>query len=186
MFGRQQTVKGKAELALSIALETRRFEIDKFWTRSLFFWGFIAAAAVAFASDGISAEPLARLSLACFGALASLAWTLANRGSKYWHEAWEVKVQRLEREVFGISQFGSTEPMQSRGLWGARRYSVTKLAMALSDLTLLMWLGTIFVLLEVDPKTTFDLQKLGLATAAFGVAILMLVCGRSGTRTWTI
>ena len=33
-----------------VSLQTRNFEIDLFWKRALFFWGFIAAAFIAFAA----------------------------------------------------------------------------------------------------------------------------------------
>lgn len=34
---------------LKLAAEVRKFEIERFWSRSIFFWGFIAAAFVAYA-----------------------------------------------------------------------------------------------------------------------------------------
>ncbi|HWM68436.1 MAG TPA: hypothetical protein VNO35_17725 [Steroidobacteraceae bacterium] len=33
----------------ALAAEVRKFEIERFWARSIFFWGFIAAAFVAYA-----------------------------------------------------------------------------------------------------------------------------------------
>ena len=64
----------------------RKFEIDLFWKRSLFFWTFIGAALVAYAALMKEREDELSFAVACFGALCSLAWTLqivaANFGKK--------------------------------------------------------------------------------------------------------
>ena len=75
-----------------IAIETRKLEIELFWKRSLFFAGFIAAAFIAYTH----VEPNQKLPLAIIGILVSYCWMLANKGSKYWFESWEVKVNALE------------------------------------------------------------------------------------------
>jgi len=65
-----------------VALATRNFEIELFWKRSLFFWGFIASAFVGYATLVKEHLALAVL-IACFGFVCSVAWSLVNRGSKY-------------------------------------------------------------------------------------------------------
>jgi hypothetical protein len=75
-----------------------------------------------------------------FGVICSFTWTFANRGSKYWFESWEQKVQQAERPVIGVL-FGSPEPPQRPGEWlSGRRFSVSRLTVALSDYTLSLWL----------------------------------------------
>jgi hypothetical protein len=72
-----------------------KFEIDLFWKRSLFFW-FIAAAFVAYATlikSETNADKDLPFIIACFGLVYNFAWTLGNRGSKYWQEAWEQKLK---------------------------------------------------------------------------------------------
>lgn len=127
------------EQILKYAAEVRKFEIERFWQRSLFFWGFIGAAFVAYAQlsgkDGLS------FLVACFGLICSVAWTLQNRGSKYWQEAWEAKVESVENDVLGVHLFSNREPLQRRGFWGAGTFSVSKLAIALSDFTVLIWVA---------------------------------------------
>jgi hypothetical protein len=39
------------EKILELAADTRKFEIERFWHRSLFFWGFITAAMVAYGAS---------------------------------------------------------------------------------------------------------------------------------------
>lgn len=130
-----------------VALETRKFEIGLFWQRALFFWGFIASAFVAYAAIWrLETVPIEiRTLVAAFGLVCSVAWTFANRGSKYWQGAWEAKLETFEEEVLGIKLF--QEPVSPRkneihfwGVWSdAWHFSVSKLAIALSDFTVLVW-----------------------------------------------
>lgn len=133
------SVEQKKEI-LKYGSEVRKFEIERFWQRSLFFWGFIGAAFVAYSQV---AERPGNLSffISCFGIVCSVAWTLQNRGSKYWQEAWEAKVESVERAVLGTDLFANREPIQRKGPWGAQTFSVSKLAIALSDFTVVVWIA---------------------------------------------
>ncbi len=120
--------------AYKIAVETRRFEIDLYWKRSLFFWGFIATAAIMYGSLKLQQPWNSELSIliSCFGFICSLCWSLVNRGSKYWQEQWESKVNRLEKELnIGCNLFDSIDrKRQNKGGWfTAQKFSVSKLAM---------------------------------------------------------
>jgi hypothetical protein len=121
-------------------LATRQFEIDLFWKRSLFFWGFIAAAFVAVATLEGKSGILSSI-VAGFGMVCSLAWTLVNRGSKYWQEQWESKIEAVEDRVTG-PLFKQRVPQQEKGWWlSGRQYSVSKLAIAVSDYMFLVWIA---------------------------------------------
>jgi hypothetical protein len=50
-----------------------------------------------------------------------VAWTLQNRGSKYWQEAWEQKVNAVEAEILGVKLFLNREPFASKGTLGCGR-----------------------------------------------------------------
>jgi hypothetical protein len=139
------------EKLLDIAVETRRFEIERFWQRSLFFWGFIAAAFVGYAAIAKEAMWAATILMGCFGLVASVAWTLQNRGAKYWQEAWEQKVERIELKLWGTKLFRHTEPLHAAGWFGASRYSVSRLAIMLSDFTVIIWVALIFRLVRWIP-----------------------------------
>src|SRR5579862_2464549 len=107
-----------------VAADVRKFEIGLFWQRSLFFWGFIAAAFVGYVAIPKATGEQPRLGVACFGLVCSVAWTLLNRGSKYWQESWEKKVERHEVEVLGEELFLRHEDIQSKFfILRARRYS---------------------------------------------------------------
>jgi hypothetical protein len=159
------------QLLFATATDTRKFEIDLFWKRSLFFWGFIAAA---FGGYVLAAKtPMLDLAIACFGLVCSVVWTLGNRGSKYWQEAWEAKVERIEdalpqfiilanrvhqpRDPLPIQPlFRTREPPDTRkGPWlRGRQLSVSKLTIALSDFTSLMWLVLMSRSSAIIGKTT--------------------------------
>lgn len=132
------------EKKFDAALQTRNLEIDLFWKRSLFFWGFIASAFVGYAA----LHSDIRIVIACFGMVCSFAWSLLNRGSKYWQENWEQKVEKLESALFpppkNHTLFSHQEQREDKGVWlSARKYSVSKLVIALSDYAFLMWLGIV-------------------------------------------
>lgn len=129
--------------AYETAVETRKLEIQLFWSRSLFFWGFIASAFVAYAALRRYSSDMSVV-IACFGLVCSIAWSLGNRGGKFWQESWETKVERIEPSVTG-AMFSQPEEVQSqKNFWlRSRRYSVSKLAIALSDYTILLWFAII-------------------------------------------
>jgi hypothetical protein len=139
----QGTTPDQKKEILKYASEIRKFEIERFWGRSIFFWGFIAAAFVAYVavykSGGPGTEGQLPFFIACFGLVSSVAWTLQNRGSKYWQEAWEQKVESVESDVLGTNLFSNQEPLQKKNIWGAARFSVSRLTIALSDFTVLAW-----------------------------------------------
>jgi hypothetical protein len=118
---------------LKIAVDVRKFEIENFWRRSLFFWGFIVASYAGYAQ---SKTVLTSSVITHFGFLASFSWYLVNRGSKYWQENWEKKVENLER---GLNLFRTKEKVESHIL-GAGNFSVTKITTFLSLAVSLSWL----------------------------------------------
>lgn len=133
------------EKRFDISVQTRNLEIGLFWSRSLFFWGFISAAFIGYAA---LRQSELRILVACFGMVCSCAWSLVNRGSKYWQESWETKVERFEPHVTG-PLFAKEEAPQDKGCWlGSKKYSVSKLAIALSDYVSLLW----FVVVMARPS----------------------------------
>jgi len=129
--------------AYETAVDTRKLEIELFWKRSLFFWGFIAAAFVAYATLRRFGSDISVV-VACFGLVCSVAWSLGNRGSKFWQESWETKVERIEPSITGPMFSRPEEVQRHKNFWlRGRRFSVSKLAIALSDYTIVLWLSII-------------------------------------------
>ncbi len=111
----------KLKLALTFAVETRKAEIDRFWSRANIFWAFTAAAYVAYAATGVKSNfpGSEHLIISCFGLVSGVAWTMQNRGSKYWQEAWENKVEILERAYLVIRYLATGNLYEIKG-YGAQ------------------------------------------------------------------
>jgi SAM-dependent methyltransferase len=126
--------------AFDVAHANRLFEIELFWKRSLFYWGFIATATVGYGTTRGSSSDLAFL-IALFGLVCSFVWAAGNRGSKYWQEYWEKKVTDLQYEVAGNIFFDRCpRKYPLREQFAPRRISVSKLTIALSDFVVMMWI----------------------------------------------
>ena len=127
--------------SFNFAAAELRAEISLFWQRSLFFWGFIAASFVGYGVLIKESDKDLALVVACFGFACSVAWTLANRGSKYWQVAWEQKLKSVEKAALGEDFYSRDEKNIDQHWWGAVRYSVTRLTIAMSDLSVLIWIA---------------------------------------------
>lgn len=126
--------------AFDVAHENRKLEIGLFWQRSLFFWGFVASALVGYGAAYGKSTILSTI-LALFGFVCSVVWASGNRGSKYWQEYWENKVNFYQHYTTG-NIFYDRAPHHPK-IWenyAPRRISVSKLTMALSDYMVFLWL----------------------------------------------
>ncbi len=128
------------------ALGLRNFEIELFWKRSLFFWGFIASTFVAYTYIFEKSSFIAFV-IACFGFVCSVAWVLVNRGSKRWQENWESIIDEIEEEVssvYGIEEDITGSLFRRRGEvkyspFAAGEFSVSKITIILSCFTSFIW-----------------------------------------------
>lgn len=125
--------------AFDIAHENRKLEIQLFWQRSLFFWGFVAASLVGYAQTIKDHQHFSTV-FALFGLVCSVVWSRGNRGSKYWQEYWEKKVSFLQHFATG-NIFFDRKPTTPGffEIFEGRRASVSKLTMALSDYSIGIW-----------------------------------------------
>jgi hypothetical protein len=171
------------KLTLSYATDNRKSEIALLWTRALYFWGLIGALLVMYGVTLQYGHRTIALSAACLGFLCSFSWTLANRSSKYWQEVWEKKVEAAggNVEMENIFPRSSNPEIQERWFWGAKQFSPSKLAIAVSDLIVVGWvtLGMAAViprLFQLDShfgKIAVVVANLGVIifTAAYAFAI---------------
>jgi hypothetical protein len=115
---------------------------------------------------------------------------LGQSGFEILQEAWETKVGRYELPVTGVLFEEEEEEAQSyKGCWlRGRKYSVSKLAIALSDYVFLLWLAVVIreAVHRYAPSNARPwLKETGAALfVVFSVlyVVLMLVYGRKTPR----
>ena len=132
----------QAREATSIALDTRKFEIELYWKRANYFWAFIATIfaayflLIAYNTGGWFIHSAVCLIGICF----SFGWYLANRGSKYWQENWEAHIGVLSTKTIGdIFKHWLRPNDRFRKLNGAYPISVSKINQFLSLVTFFIW-----------------------------------------------
>jgi hypothetical protein len=172
---------------LQYAADVRKFEIELFWKRSTFFWAFSTTAVGAYGFA--HGHPGLQFAAGCFGLVCAVVWTLVNRGSKYWQLVWERKVEAAQAEAIHLDLFskGANPKVEQSWKWGAMHFSVSALAMALSDFTVILWIGLIARASALGPYISVECGEfaLGLATLVY-LAIIIAWCNRNDTneRQW--
>jgi hypothetical protein len=138
----------KAERALQHALDIRKFEIGLYWQRATYFWTLIAATFAGhfavLSAEHMKDKEFNAFVISCVGAIFSLAWFLANRGSKYWQENWEIHVDMLENEIAGplyktVLHKQPTKCFLAKHVEGPAPYSVSKINQWVSLFTITVW-----------------------------------------------
>lgn len=136
--------------ALELALDIRKFEIQLYWTRTAYFWTFIAAAIGGYGAVQTLSDPTKTdlsMYLSCMGIVLSFAWHLANRGSKQWQENWENHVDLLEDFTTGpLYKITLARPPRRRlgekiehAITGPSPYSVSKINQVISLYAMFLW-----------------------------------------------
>ena len=92
--------------ALDRAHEIRQFEIQLYWHRSLFFWGFILVlftglGLILAAENQTALIKFAAIGIAALGFFTTFAWYYVEKGSKAWMANWELHIDFLEDNITG-------------------------------------------------------------------------------------
>jgi hypothetical protein len=131
--------KNKLEEAYKKIWEIRNFEIDKYWTRTAYFWGFIVIIFGGYMSI-IAGDKISEISkmhldlyLVLLGYLFSLAWYLVSLGSKSWQLNWETHIDFLENYISG--------PIYKTVYYKNTFYSVSKINEIMAIVVILVWIG---------------------------------------------
>jgi hypothetical protein len=124
--------------AFKKAWEIRNFEIDKFWQRSAYFWGFIAlifggyVGIITGKSSVVAKEMYFDLYLVLLGMIFSFGWLLVICGSIRWQENWEAHIDELED--------GITGPLYKIVYCTKKQfYSVSKISRILACVVIITW-----------------------------------------------
>ncbi|WP_298555702.1 hypothetical protein [uncultured Algibacter sp.] len=147
--------KEKKEI-FNMAWDSRKFEIELYWKRAVYFWAFQAVALAGYfailSTINFSEKNHSLFYATCVGFITSLGWYLINKGSKSWQRHWESIVDILEDMVIGKLYKTVTTN---------KTFSVSKINELISLFFTLMWfVNMISLLLEnhFDFKGSFDFK----------------------------
>ena len=94
--------KAKLKVVLEKAYDIRKFELEMYWKRATYFWGFIAVAYTAFFIVSNTKNEIDKdyqFMVVCIGLIFSFAWYLVNRGSTYWVTNYERIIDAIEEKL---------------------------------------------------------------------------------------
>lgn len=173
----------------SAAREERKDEINRFWQRFLFFWGFVALLTGANLSLQYNADAhqhyWIRATLLAFSSLISFIMYLSSRASKKWQETWEKRVEVLEAQMFaGVQMYGASHATKSAGhegsnviqreILGSGDWSVSKAAILIALMIFLFYSLLLLLLLfsqrGFSPSGVIDCGRI-----SFGFAFVILI-----------
>lgn len=179
--------KTKAEKALDLALDIRKFEIELYWKRATYFWTFIGAALAGYAlvyTKGDQADSWLLLVFSCLGFLFSVAWYLVNKGSKFWQNNWERHVDLLEDRVIGpLYKTIARDTKGENALTLAAEYSVSKVNQILSFFISVFWVLLIAKSLwPISSTLPPDYLKSGVVMLTVIAKICLLTLAKSGNE----
>ena len=175
---KKETEKLKAKLEK--AYHFRDFEIDMYWKRAQYFWGFLAVIYAGFFLLLTNQEkyflPQEYKLITCsMGIVMSFAWYLVNRGSKRWQEHWEDVIKKYEIELNFIV-YG--EKVDSDFGWiKAGSFSVSKINILMSLIIFISWI-TLF-LISMNSISSLSANEIIFGLITFFALILITVLSKS-------
>jgi hypothetical protein len=178
--------KTRAEKALDIAIDIRKFEIELYWKRATYFWTFIGAAFAGYAVSYEKANIWLQLIFSCLGLLFSFSWFLVNSGSKFWQNNWERHVDLLEVMVIGpLYETIAHCTNENCFLTAPAQFSVSKINQILSFFISLFWVLLIAKsLCPVSCSSAPDCFKIGVLTiTAVAIAFIFTLAKSKNKKT---
>lgn len=164
----------KLEYAYQKSWDNRNFEIDKFWTRAAYFWGFIVLIFGGYitilTSDNSKKAFDLRLDLYFLGLglIFSIAWYLVILGSKSWQENWEHHIDQLENFISG--------PIYKTVHYsGNRFYSVSKINEVLSIVVIFVWAALFSEYYFLNCELISNAKKLDIPATFTMVVVIITV-----------
>ena len=136
--------------SLNIAWQNWRTEIQTYWQRALYFFGFISIVGAGYiklkmdATDTVSSLPLL---LSMLLTLLAFIWYLSNRGSKFWQNNWEQHIIQMEAKSEKLMSNVLQRPNKGSKLLGAYPVSPYKANTLVSLIVFLF--GCLSVIYEV-------------------------------------
>ncbi|HQS97859.1 MAG: hypothetical protein B7X90_11295 [Novosphingobium sp. 17-62-19] len=159
--------------ALDRSHELRKFEIENYWKRSAYFWGFqlVAFGALALSGKEGKFHPPVVLIVSVLGALAALTALLSAKGSKFWQKNWEAHVDFLEQQVEGSLHMTAL-------MDGKVSFSVSRVNERFLEVLLAGWIiAFVAAALVISYPHLAELTPQDAGTVQIGIATLALVGG---------
>lgn len=172
------------------AHDVRKFEIDLYWKRALYFWGFEAAFLVAFGqfltTDDYEKQLVPLLLLSLFSFVYTVLWCFALQGMKRWQENWEIHIDFLEKNISGCLY--KTVLYKKNIQFGF--YSVSRINEMVAVLLAVMWLfsATLFsIQLHLGIDKWFGQLEKWLPNVSINI-FLLVSCGAAtlGVLVWML
>jgi hypothetical protein len=140
----EKPVKTLAKI-LERAYDIRKFEIDLYWKRASYFWGFLVASFTAYFivtdSSKFGSKTHYEFLVMCLGFTFSLSWYLVNRGSKCWQANWEKIIDTLEAKLqVPLYRSNLHNAKKSWDLFSRYPFSVSRINIIVSLYICLIWL----------------------------------------------
>lgn len=158
------------EKLLDLAYDHKKLEIEMYWKRATYFWGFVvlsytALFLVSSPKNSTNETNISTLNLmiSSLGLVFSWGWYLVNRGSKYSTKKWQGIIDYLEDKI--SKPFNRLSIVDNSKLWhlsSSYKISVTKINLTISIFNVVIW--TIFFI----SNSLITLTKMNLCTI-FGI-----------------
>jgi hypothetical protein len=169
--------KRQTKAALTRAYQLRTFEIEHYWKRATYFWGFQVAIFAAFGLLWKATPPSndwgpVTVALVGLGVLTACANSLSAGGSKFWQQNWELHIDMLEDEIEGRLH---------KTVWlpeGKVSFSVSRINQKLSNYFVVFWvIVALYVMWKFLELGVPSLGWLSPARAYVLVVVIMVMFG---------
>lgn len=155
------TKSSEQKNTLERAWRARDFEIQLYWQRTLYFWGFITLSFFAYENaDGVE-----KLLSIIAGLTFSFLWFYVNKASKFWQENWECHIDCLESEIEGNLYKTVLKKTNSQyHPLAATPFSVSKINQCASLLVVMIWIVLAYKhtdLPELTPPKSLEFWIMG-------------------------
>lgn len=170
--------------ALDRAHDLRRFEIENYWKRSTYFWGFQLAALAALAiarPAGGNVDPLILMIVSILGMTTAYTGVLTAKGSKFWQRNWEYHVDLLEDEVEGLLH--KTVLTKDEQLAPSVSHANERLLKAITAGWMLSFLAGAMIYAQFDQHAAISVEKTEAIIFLIGVATASMIWMRLTPRS---
>ncbi len=131
---------------LKQAWEIRNFEIELSWKRTHYFAILVGALFTAYIHIEPNKSVFEKIIIICLGILTSFIWYLSSRGSKFWQENYEYKIDQLEQDEQIKLHSEQLQNIKSHwyNIFDAYPWSVSKINILINFIIFIFWFALLF------------------------------------------